>query len=98
VLEAGSIVCSASICVALIRFQFMEVVVQQVSFNLGSSQRKAPVSGRLQSAEGSSQRKAQANRPEESFTVGLSSFRLTVRMSRRAVLKMSRSPSDLIST
>lgn len=79
--EAGSIVCSASICVALIRFQFMEVVVQQVSFNLGSSQRKP-----------------QAIRPEESFTVGLSSFRLTVRMSRRTVLKVSRSPSDLIST
>ena len=79
-LEAGSILCSASICVALIRFQFMEVVVQQVLFNLGSSQRAA-----------------QANRPEESYTAGLSSFRLTVRMSRRTVLKMSRSPSDLIS-
>ena len=37
VLEAGSVVSSASIYVALIRFQFMEVVVQQVSFNLGSS-------------------------------------------------------------
>lgn len=40
-LEAGSIVCSANICVALIRFQLMEVVVQQILFNLGSSQRKA---------------------------------------------------------
>ena len=80
-LEAGSIVCSASICVALIRFQLMEIVVQQVSFNLGSSQRKA-----------------QANRPDKRFTVGLSSFELTVRMSCRTILKMSRSPSDLIST
>ncbi len=80
-LEAGSVVCTASICVALIRFQLMEVVVQQVSFNLGSSQRKA-----------------QANSLEESYTAGLSSFRLTVRMSRRTVLKISRSPSDLIST
>ena len=40
-LEACGVVCSASICVALIQFQLMEVVVQQVLFNLDSSQRKA---------------------------------------------------------
>lgn len=36
-LEAGRIMDGASICIALIQFQFIEVVVEQVLFNLGSS-------------------------------------------------------------
>lgn len=80
-LETDSIVCSVSICVALVRFQFMKIVVQQISFNLSFSQRKT-----------------QATRLKKSFTVDLSSFRLTVRMFRRIVLKMFRNSSDLMST
>lgn len=45
-----------------------------------------------------SQRYTRASRREKSHTTSLSSFRLTARMSRRTVLKMSRSSSDLIST
>ena len=80
-LEADIIMCNVTICVALIRIQLMEVVLQEVLFNLSSSQWKA-----------------QATRSEESFTVDMSWFRLTVRMSRRIALKIFRSPSDLIST
>lgn len=39
VLKASGIMDGARICVALIQLQFVEVIVQQVSFNLGSSQR-----------------------------------------------------------
>lgn len=39
VLEGCRIVCGARICVALIQFQFTEVVVQQVLFDLGSNKR-----------------------------------------------------------